>query len=72
VAAIMWWQLVHREPGTAGDASSTDAAPEASPRSRPARDREQEDPALRAYNDQLEFMAAVGRRKTWRNPKGLP
>ncbi len=73
VAGIMWWQLVHRGWGPPQDGSAADAAAEASAPNRPRpRDREREDAALRSYNDQLEFMAAFGRRKTWRNPKGLP
>ncbi|MBA3268457.1 MAG: hypothetical protein H0T70_09410 [Acidimicrobiia bacterium] len=73
VAAIMWWQLVHRQWDTVDDGSAGETTAQTrSPSGPPRRDREQEHPALRAYNDELEFMTAVGRRKSWRNPKGLP
>ena len=76
-----WWQLVHTDPetvgrraqqrlggrgggaqGIAGDApagSPTDAA------AHPLRRREDEDPALAAYNDRLARLATEGA-KTWR------
>lgn len=71
VAAIMWWQVVHRGWGPAQDGPADVTAEASSSNSRPARDREHEDAALRAYNDELELMASVARRKTWRNPRGL-
>lgn len=72
VAAVMWWQLVHHErrAATVGpDSAPQDSAP---PKTAAVRHREEEDPALRAYNDELELLATLGRPKTWRNPKGRP
>jgi hypothetical protein len=65
VALIMWWQLVHDKRPEASDPDSS-AKPVATRR------RDVEDAALRDYNDQLEFLGAFGRRKTWRNPTGSP
>jgi len=72
VAGIFWWQLVHdqvRAPDseTTGPAPPAPGAPQGSPRR-----RDHESPQLRVYNDDLSELAAKGRPKTWRNPKGLP
>ncbi len=68
VAVVMWWQLVHDD-RTKGGADRDDGAPAPGA---PTRRRATEDPALREYNDELEFLRAFGRRKTWRNPTGRP
>ncbi|HET9059115.1 MAG TPA: hypothetical protein VFN61_04280 [Acidimicrobiales bacterium] len=87
LAGVAWWQLLHDEerPGLAAPAR---AEGEGQPRGRrswwhgseqapvtppPLRwDRSQESPELAAYNDYLRSLAAGGRKKTWRNPRGLP
>ncbi|MDQ4132936.1 MAG: hypothetical protein M3179_06935 [Actinomycetota bacterium] len=66
VGAVMWWQVVHHPPTAEQPAAESDSV------GLPKRKRETEDPALREYNDQLEFLGAFGRRKTWRNPTGQP
>ncbi len=66
VAGIFWWQLIHGRPDDAPAPPAPDTPPE------PRRRREEENPQLRAYNDDLSALAAKGRPKTWRNPKGLP
>lgn len=68
VAVIMWWQLVHDDRRPA-ERASADGEATGGPA---VRRRENEDPALREYNDQLEFLNTFGRRKTWRNPTGQP
>lgn len=35
-------------------------------------DKSMESPELVAYNEYLKALAAGGRKKTWRNPRGLP
>ena len=64
-AVVMWWQLLHDDrrpaPPPLPD-GETGIAP------LPHVD----DPALQAYNEELAGLAARGRRKTWRNPRGLP
>ncbi|MDQ6797747.1 MAG: hypothetical protein M3011_06950 [Actinomycetota bacterium] len=67
VAILFWWQLVHDDPGR-----RTSQPRPAEPTRPQQRRREQESPQLRAYNDDLSALAAKGRPKTWRNPKGLP
>ena len=68
-----WWQLVHTEPGAVGRRAQArmaaaegtpDGTPAATP-SQPVRHREEEDPALAAYNDRLARLAAGGP-KGWR------
>ena len=73
VAAVyLWWHLIHMEPGEAGGTGSeADGGLEGAAESW-SRDRDEESPELRAYNDDLAFLASAGRRKTWRNPRGLP
>ncbi len=66
VAVVMWWQIVHHPSADERPATETESVDP------PQRKREAEDPALRDYNDQLEFLGAFGRRKTWRNPTGQP
>ncbi len=68
VAGIFWWQLVHDHP------NDDDTVPETSRRASfgPQRQRQDESPQLRVYNDDLSALATRGRPKTWRNPKGLP
>lgn len=62
-AIVMWWQLLH-----------TDERPVPAPpdqvRFRPP--PEVDDPELGTYNEELARLAHRGRRKTWRNPRGLP
>lgn len=64
-AVVLWWQLIH----DAG-ARRASAAPAPPPADLP--DLPVDDPALRSYNEDLASLAATGRRKTWRNPRGLP
>ena len=68
VAGVMWWQLIHHMSGETG----TEPEAEAEPHLARQRRREAEDPALREYNDELEFLSAFGGRKSWRNPTGRP
>jgi len=71
VAGFFWWQLIHDHPkNPAGGAPQAHAAPD--PSGGPRRRRDEESPQLQAYNDSLSALAAEGRPKTWRNPKGLP
>jgi DNA-binding transcriptional regulator of glucitol operon len=74
VAAYFWWQLIHDRPNREGSdiAQSLQArGPRGEPEG-PRRRRDDESPAMRSYNDALSALAAEGRPKTWRNPKGLP
>jgi len=66
VAGIFWWQLIHDRP------NENAVPPVLGTRRGPPRRRDEEGPQLRAYNDDLSALAARGRPKTWRNPKGLP
>jgi len=70
VAVVFWWQLIHDQPDDSGPETSDLRTPGAH-RWRQRR-REEESPQLQAYNDDLSALAATGRPKTWRNPKGLP
>jgi len=72
VAGIFWWQLVHDQANDPGSKGPRHAPLRAGPPRGPRRRRDQESPQLRAYNDDLSALAAKGRPKTWRNPKGLP
>ena len=74
VAAVyFWWHLIHLEPGEGGGVGAPDAEADASDAAESwSRRRDEESPELRAYNDDLAFLASLGRRKTWRNPKGRP
>jgi hypothetical protein len=75
VAAVyLWWHLIHMEPGEGGGVGAqTDAEPDAGDAAATwSRRPDEESPELRAYNDDLAFLASVGRRKSWRNPRGLP
>jgi DNA-binding transcriptional regulator of glucitol operon len=73
VAAVyLWWYLIHMDPNEAGGTGSTaDDGPEGAAETW-SRRRDEESPELTAYNDDLEFLAEAGKRKTWRNPRGLP
>ena len=64
VAVYLWWQLLHLERGGR-------AGPPPSP-AWPAGRGDDEGPELRRYNDELAVLAARGRPKTWRNPRGAP
>jgi len=70
IAVYLWWQLLHMEPGSRRDIER-DSDPDGGGVLL-GRRREQETPELAAYNDDLELLAAVGRPKTWRNPRGMP
>jgi len=74
VAGYFWWQLIHDHPGeTAGTTPPAHPTPGGSGAPDGVRRlRDEESPQLRAYNDSLSALAAEGRSKTWRNPKGLP
>jgi len=73
VAGIFWWQLIHDAPKEPGSPTSEPPADPLAPgASRPPRRRREESPQLQAYNDDLTALAARGKPKTWRNPKGLP
>lgn len=64
-AVVLWWQLLHDDRSRrAGE------VPTPSPTHLP--DPPVDDPALRSYNEELAALSATGRRKTWRNPRGLP
>jgi DNA-binding transcriptional regulator of glucitol operon len=74
IAGFFWWQLIHEHPK---DAALQRSQPRSAPLGagtshKPERRREEESPQLQAYNDDLSALAARGRPKTWRNPKGLP
>jgi DNA-binding transcriptional regulator of glucitol operon len=73
VAAVyLWWHLIHMEPGEAGrTGAKADRGLEGGAESW-SRRRDEESPELQAYNDDLAFLAAAGKRKTWRNPRGRP
>jgi len=74
VAGYFWWQLIHDRPkDEAADVPRSLQAPGTTgePEGRRRR-RDEESPAMRSYNDALSALAAEGRPKTWRNPKGLP
>jgi DNA-binding transcriptional regulator of glucitol operon len=72
-AVYLWWHLIHMEPGADERGKpQTDPPDGAMPAEALVRHREEESPELRAYNDDLAILAAAGRRKTWRNPKGTP
>jgi len=62
-AVVMWWQLLH---------SDSRPAPHRPDQVRTLAPPDIDDPDLRAYNHELAGLAARGRRKTWRNPRGLP
>jgi len=71
VAGYFWWQLIHDHPkDAAGGTPQPHTRPDPSGGQR--RRRDEESPELQAYNDSLTALAAEGRSKTWRNPKGLP
>jgi DNA-binding transcriptional regulator of glucitol operon len=73
VAAVyLWWHLIHMDPSgdQRGDPEMNHL--DLTPAEPLVRHREEESPELRAYNDDLAILAAAGRRKTWRNPKGIP
>jgi len=74
VAGYFWWQLIHDGPNhEAATSSQSHQAPGAAAKPEGnQRRRDEESPALRSYNDALSALAAEGRPKTWRNPKGLP
>jgi len=74
VAGLFWWQLIHDHRNDADPQMSQSpfARLAPGPSQRPPRRREEESPQLRAYNDDLSALAARGKPKTWRNPKGLP
>jgi len=72
VAAVyLWWYLLHMDPDEAGRTGSKDDDGLEGNESW-SRRRDEESPELRAYNDDLESLASAGKRKTWRNPRGLP
>lgn len=64
-AVVLWWQLIHDDPSR-----RKRETPPAAP-TRPL-EVSVDDPTLRSYNEELAALAAKGRRKTWRNPRGLP
>ena len=64
-AVVLWWQLIHHDHN--GRAAGTPVPP---PNQLP--DLPVDDPALRSYNEELATLSTTGRRKTWRNPRGLP
>lgn len=64
-AVVMWWQLIHDT-----DRSSEHDRPP--PPERALTDVPVDDPALRSYNEELASLSTHGRRKSWRNPRGLP
>lgn len=68
IAVVMWWQLIHDSRKDLGpvDPDERDVL------QRPLRRPDDESPALRDYNDGLAALAARGKAKTWRNPRGLP
>ncbi|MGI8778375.1 MAG: hypothetical protein ACR2LJ_13555 [Acidimicrobiales bacterium] len=75
VAGYFWWQLIHHRPNDeAAKVLQSHQARGAmgEPEGGQQRRRDEESPALRSYNDALSALAAEGRPKTWRNPKGLP
>ncbi len=74
MAGYFWWQLIHDHPNGAAAGSSPPGSVPHRPNSphQPGRQHEDEDPLLQAYNDDLCGLAARGRPKTWRNPKGMP
>ena len=74
VAAVyLWWHLIHMEPGEGGRVGApTDGLDGREAAESWSRRRDEESPELRAYNDDLASLASTGRRKTWRNPRGLP
>ncbi len=72
-AVAFWWQLM-RDRTTDGHPRTRPPRPAPPPpgaSDQPVRRREEESPALRAYNDNLVALSARARPKTWRNPKGL-
>jgi hypothetical protein len=86
IACIGWWQLVHEDPADV-EARKQErrrrAKPAGPPSSQPVAlhsvderpldegDAEAAD-ALDSYNAYLATLAARGKAKTWRNPRGLP
>lgn len=68
-AVVMWWQLIHDQPPSTGPATNP-VGPEPPGRGLP--DVPVDDPELRSYNAELATLSSRGRRKTWRNPRGLP
>ncbi len=74
IAGIFWWQLIHDHRGEAGPQTSRPSSGGPGPGAcrMPRRRADDESPQLQAYNDDLSALAATGRPKTWRNPKGLP
>jgi DNA-binding transcriptional regulator of glucitol operon len=74
VAVLFWWQLIHdhRDDTDPETSPPGPGASEPGASRGPQRRREEESPQLQAYNDDLSMLAASGRPKTWRNPKGLP
>jgi DNA-binding transcriptional regulator of glucitol operon len=72
VGVWAWWMLVHTDPETVGRRAQQRieqerrAAGIADGGAEPARVRDEEDPALAAYNDRLAALAARGP-GTWRN-----
>lgn len=68
-AVVMWWQLIH-DHGHSGPPGHPPVVPPGAGARPP--DPSVVDPDLRAYNAELASLAAGGRRKSWRNPRGLP
>lgn len=64
-AVVMWWQLIHET------APSSDRH-QPRPPGRAPTDVPVDDPDLRSYNERLASLSTHGRRKSWRNPRGLP
>jgi hypothetical protein len=75
IAVYLWWQLIHTDPEARAAARAARLAladRDEEDTETPAPRREDESPELRRYNDELEVLAHRGRRKSWRNPRGLP
>lgn len=70
IALYLWWSLIHTDPETVGlraQEKALEEAKQAGAVAPPAvRHRDEEDPALAAYNDHLARLSAQGP-KTWRN-----
>jgi DNA-binding transcriptional regulator of glucitol operon len=78
IAVVFWWQFIHTPPAGQTDAGLTHrprptrSGGSATVVARLVRRAEEEGPYLRRYNEGLSSLAASGRAKTWRNPRGLP
>ena len=75
VAAVyLWWHLIHMEPdGDRRDGTATGGEPGGATTTETwAGQRDQESPALAPTTTTSRSWPRRGRRKTWRNPKGLP